>query len=148
MTPVIQEEPSGCGIASVATLAGVSYQEAKSVANSLGIFAADPSLWSDTRHVRALLSSYNISASAGERPFSSWEALPELALLAIKWHLENERPFWHWVVFWRGLHGPVVLDPKASLKTNRRTDLGRIKPKWFISVEARHSRIEAQTPPF
>lgn len=37
MKPVTQEEISGCGIASVAALSGLSYQEAKTVANSLGI---------------------------------------------------------------------------------------------------------------
>ena len=34
MKPVTQEEISGCGIASVAVLSGLSYQEAKTVANS------------------------------------------------------------------------------------------------------------------
>jgi hypothetical protein len=137
MKPVTQEEISGCGIASVAALAGLSYQEAKSVANGLGIFAEDSSLWSDTRYVRALLGHFGISAGEGELPFSSWETLPDLALLSIKWHLESGRPFWHWVVFWRGPNGPVVFDPKKSLKANTRTDFWRIKPKWFIPIEAK-----------
>jgi hypothetical protein len=37
MKPVIQEEITGCGIASVAALVGVTYKQAKAVANSLGI---------------------------------------------------------------------------------------------------------------
>ncbi|QKE41922.1 MAG: hypothetical protein HO274_11835 [Ferrovum myxofaciens] len=135
MKPVTQEEISGCGIASVATLAGISYQEAKTVANSLGIFA-ESSLWSDTRHVRVLLGYFGILAGEGELPFSSWEKLPDLALLSIKWHLEGGRPFWHWVVFWRSPNGTVVFDPKKSLKINSRTDFWRIKPKWFIPIEA------------
>lgn len=141
MKPVAQEEISGCGIASVAVLSGLSYQEAKTVANSLGIFAEDSSLWSDTRSVRNLLGHFGISAGAGELPFSSWETLPNLALLSIKWHLENGRPFWHWVVFWRSPNGPVVFDPKKSLKTNTRTDFGRIKPKWFIPIEAQSNPV-------
>ena len=48
MNPVIQEEISGCGIASVAVLAKISYQEAKDLAESLGIETIDKSLWSDT----------------------------------------------------------------------------------------------------
>ena len=138
MKPVVQEEITGCGIASVAALAGLSYQEAKSVANSLGIFADDSSLWSDTRHVRGLLGHLGISAGEGEFPFSSWETLPNLALLSLKWHLEKGRPFWHWAVFWRSPNGPMVLDSKKSLKTNTRTDFWRIKPKWFIPIEAKH----------
>ena len=119
MKPVIQEEISGCGIASVAVLAGLSYQETKTVANSLGIFAEDSSLWSDTRYMRVLLKHFGILASEIELPFSFWETLPDLALLSIKWHLKGECPFWQWVVFLRSANGPVVFDPKKSLKTRR-----------------------------
>ena len=136
MKPIIQEEISGCGIASVAALAGISYQEAKIAANGLGIFAEDTSLWSSTEYVRTLLKHFGISVAENESPFLSWEALPEFALLSIKWHLEGGRPFWHWVVFWRGPNGPVIFDPKKALKTNARTDFWRIKPKWFITIEA------------
>ena len=39
MRPVIQAEVTGCGIASVAAIAGVSYASAKKIANRFGIFA-------------------------------------------------------------------------------------------------------------
>jgi hypothetical protein len=42
LAPVIQQEPTGCGIACVAILAGKSY-------------AVDQQLWSGTGHVRTLL---------------------------------------------------------------------------------------------
>lgn len=149
MKPVTQEEISGCGIASVAALAGLSYQESKTVANNLGIFAEDSSLWSDTRYVRILLRHFGISPGEGELPFLSWEALPSLALLSVKWHLENGRAFWHWVVFWRSPNGPVVFDSKKSLKTNTRIDFWRIKPKWFIPIEAkRDGTTELRSLPF
>ncbi len=48
MKPVIQLERTGCGIASVAAIVGLSYPKAKSIANSLGIFAYDEGLWSET----------------------------------------------------------------------------------------------------
>ena len=136
MKPIVQEEPSGCGIASVAVLAGLSYQQSQRAANRLGIHAEDSRLWSDTRYVRSLLKHHGIRCSARETPFVSWEALPDTALLAIKWHLERGKPFWHWVVFRRGPEGPVVFDPKRALRTNSRTDFGRIKPKWFIAIKA------------
>lgn len=134
MKAVIQEEQTGCGIASVAVLAGVTYQQAKFAANHLGIFAEDHHLWSDTHHIRSLLQHFDLEASSEEFPFQSWESLPDLALLSTKWHLEYGRPFWHWVVFWRGPQGAVVLDSKKSLQHNVRTDFWRIKPKWFIEV--------------
>jgi hypothetical protein len=130
----VQEERTGCGVAAVATLAGVTYRQAQATARGLNISATDERLWSSSGYVRRLLARYGIQSSAGRTKFTSWERLPSPALLAIKWHRRQNRAFWHWVVFWRGPQGPVVLDPRRSLRTNRRTDFGRIKPKWFIRV--------------
>jgi hypothetical protein len=134
MKPVIQLEPSGCGIASVATITGFSYKKVKSIANSVGVFAEDKRLWSETTHVRSLLKRFGIKAGISEIPFRSWEALPNLALLSIKWHIEKRQPFWHWVVFVRENEHPYVLDSKRNLFTNYRTDFGRMKPKWYIPI--------------
>ena len=134
MKPVIQEEISGCGIAVCAALAGMSYEEAKATANRLGIFAEDQSLWSEIHHVQCLLEHLGMKPAATTMPFSGWNALPDWALLAIKWHEEKGRPFWHWVVFVREASGCYVLDSKKALKSNIRTDFGRMKPKWFITV--------------
>jgi hypothetical protein len=135
MKPVVQLERTGCGIASMAALAGVSYAQAKRVANRLGIFADDPRLWSETDHVRRLLKEYGFRPARTEVLFTSWQALPDLALLAIKWHEDGGRAFWHWVVFCRGSHGSVVLDSKRALRRHVRTDFGRMKPKWCIPVD-------------
>lgn len=135
MRPVIQGEQTGCGIASVAALVEIKYAEAKKVANSLGIRAQDERLWSETAHVRKLLAHFGCRALKGERPFRSWKALPDFAVLAIKWHVEKNRPFWHWVVFVRDEKGGYVLDSKKALRRHKRTDFGRIKPKWYIEVK-------------
>lgn len=134
MKPVVQSERTGCGIASVAAIAGLSYPKAKLIANSLGIFAENESLWSETAHVRKLLGHFGIKSGSREIPFRSWEALPDLALLSIKWHLEKGWPYWHWVVFVRENGRPCVLDSKKNLQTHRRTDFGRMKPKWYIPI--------------
>jgi hypothetical protein len=131
---VLQEETTGCGIASAAAIAGISYAAAKKAANGLGIFAEDPRLWSETAHMRRLLDHYGFRAVTKEVPFRSWVALPDLALLAIKWHVERKHSFWHWVIFARDPNGAYVLDSKKSLRRHRRTDFGRMKPKWFIEV--------------
>ena len=134
MKPVVQLERTGCGIASVAALAGVSYRSAQREASRLGIFAGDSRLWSETHHVRRLLEQYGIRPASAEKQFTSWKNLPDRAFLAIKWRKEQGRAFWHWVMFWRGPHGPVVFDSKRTLRQHVRTDFGRMKPKWFISV--------------
>ena len=134
MKPVVQLERTGCGIASIAALAGVSYKAAQRSAWRLGIVASDARLWSATGHVRRLLERHGLRAQSGETPFKSWSALPALALLAIKWHRDGGRACWHWVVFVREHGKPVVLDSALSLKRHARTDFGRMKPKWFIAV--------------
>jgi hypothetical protein len=138
--PVVQLERTGCGIASVAALVGLSYPAAKSIANSLGIFAHDESLWSDTSYVRRLLSHVGLKTGRRIILFRSWEALPDVALLSLKWHLEKGRPHWHWAVFVRENGHPYVLDSKKSLRTNRRRDFGRMKPKWCIPVSVQPGR--------
>jgi ABC-type bacteriocin/lantibiotic exporter with double-glycine peptidase domain len=135
MRPVIQAEVTGCGIASVAAIAGVSYASAKKIANRFSIYAEDKQLWSETTHVRRLLNHYRFRVKTDELPFRSWHSLPNLALLAIKWHVERNKPFWHWVVFIRDAAGACVLDSKKNLSRHRRTDFGRMKPKWYIEVQ-------------
>jgi len=138
MKPVVQQERTGCGIASVAAIAGLSYAQAKTIANSLGIFASDRRLWSETAHVRALLAHLGATTEPGEQPFRAWRRLPKLALLAIRWHRERGRPFWHWVVFARQGRQSFVLDSKRALRTHRRTDFTRMTPKWYIPVKVRN----------
>lgn len=134
MKPVVQQEKTGCAIASSAAIADISYSKAKKLANSLGITAEDSTLWSSAKPVRAILKKLCITISASETPFSNWESLPDYALLAIKWHKENGIAYWHWVVFVRENEKAYVLDSKKALKSNIRTDFGRMKPKWFIAV--------------
>ena len=129
MKLVIQRDQTGCGLACVATVASVSYQEAKKVAGQLGIEGQDSRLWSDTKYVRTLLRHFGIATSSHTPFFTLWDSIPPLALLAIKWHTKNGCVFWHWVVFWRSPEGPVVLDPNPTLRNNIRTDFGRMKPK-------------------
>lgn len=139
MKPVVQQERTGCGIASVAAIAGVTYARAKAAAASLGISAEDRRLWSETDHVRRLLTQFNLRVGRMPRPFYAWPELPDCALLAIKWHREGTRPFWHWVVFVRerGKGRSYVLDSNAALKTHVRRDFGRMQPKWFLPVTRR-----------
>ena len=135
LKPVVQEETTGCGIASVANILGKTYSEMKAVANAMGIHASDKSLWSDTQYVRRMLSSAGVKTSVDEFPFESWETLPDLALLSIKHHQEEGKSFWHWVVFKRVNGQSFVLDSASYLSSNIRTDFNEMQPKWFIEVK-------------
>ena len=135
LKPVVQEETTGCGIASVANIMGKTYSEMREIANAMGIFASDESLWSDTRFVRKLLATFGVQTSKDEIPFKSWSDLPDLALLSIKHHQENGKNYWHWVVFKRTDGKEMVLDSAAYLPSNIRTDFNEMQPKWFIEVK-------------
>lgn len=134
LKPVIQEETTGCGIASVASILGKTYSEMKFVANAMGIYAEDKSLWSDTQYVRKMLTSAGVETSPEEIPFESWGGLPDLALLSIKHHQEGGENFWHWVVFKRQDGQEFVLDSASYLSSNVRKDFADMRPKWFIEV--------------
>lgn len=136
LSPVVQLDRTGCGVASVAAIVGQSYATVKRRAASLDIIVTDPRLWSDPRLVQTLLLSYGVRVAQRPRPFRSWASLPDYALLAIKWHLEGGRPAWHWVVFAREAGVPTVLDSKRALRTHRRRDFGRMKPKWYLALPA------------
>ena len=131
---IVQEEPMGCGIAAVANIANLSYATVKAKANSMGIFAGDELLYSDTQYVRNLLKEYGFSASTDEMPFQSWSLLPDVALLSIKHKIENNRPFWHWVVFKKSSAGGIVQDSSMQITNHERTDFENMQPKWFIHV--------------
>lgn len=135
LKPVVQEETTGCGIASVANILGKTYPQMKAIANNMGVYATDKSLWSDTQYVRRMLSSAGVKTSSEEIPFKSWETLPDLALLSIKYHQEEGCDFWHWVVFKRLDGQPLVLDSASYLPSNIRQDFDMMQPKWFIEVE-------------
>ncbi|WNL38084.1 acetyltransferase [Halomonas sp. PAMB 3232] len=134
LTPVIQREPTGCGIASAATILGLTYADMKARANAMGIYAEDESLWSSTDYVRRLLAHKQVATSPKELPFTGWQALPDLALIAIKPHQRDGKHFWHWAVFQREKGKSVVLDSASYLPANVRTDFDAMHPAWFIAV--------------
>lgn len=135
LAPVIQAETTGCGIAACAAILGKTYSEMKVTANAMGIVASDKSLWSDTDYVRRMLAESGVATAPAEVPFKSWESLPDLALLSIKYYLEQGKPYWHWVVFQRVNGVASVLDSASYLSENIRTDFEAMTPKWFIEVK-------------
>lgn len=74
LKPVIQEESTGCGIAAVANILGKTYAQMKAIANAMGIYAMDTSLWSDTQYVRRMLASAGVARAVGwlESDIDQW----------------------------------------------------------------------------
>lgn len=134
--PVVQEDITGCSIACISWMCGRSYIDIKNIAADLGINIEDPSLWSSTDPIRSILKEVSLNANSEEVEFKGWVNLPAYSLLAVKHHLEKGNPHWHWVVCVSNNKDRFVMDPKKSLKTNIRTDFGRMKPKWYIEITA------------
>ena len=129
---ILQEEATGCGFACVAMLAETSYQEVKKLANQQGMNASDEKLFTTTDYVRKLLGDLNFSLGQDEVAFTHWNELPQLALLATKYRIENDNPRWHWCVY--SANPARVLDPASYLDVNERTDFDNIDVKWYIPV--------------
>lgn len=134
MQLVIQQHPEGCMLACAAMLSNLSYAEVNEIAGRMGMHAGDKRLYTTTEPMRRLLAELGIRVSDSELPFESWSELPDQCLLAVKWHIEDDLPHWHWVVFLRDESGPVVLDPAAYLAVHRRCDFSQMQPKWFLEV--------------
>jgi len=136
LTPVVQQDATGCGLAVIATLTGQPYAQIKARAAELAIHPEDKRIWSDTDYVYRLAADQGLTLATTPTEFSDWDSLPDLAIMAIKWRLIEGVPFWHWVVFQRSKGEAYVLDSGIRLKHHRRRDLWRIQPKWFIEVRS------------
>lgn len=134
MKPVTQQHPEGCALACAAMLSGLSYGEIVVIGEQLNIRAGDKALYSDTALMRRLMNRLGICIASSETPFADWSDLPNRALLATNWHVEEDVAVWHWAVFLRKGNSRVVLDPAAHLDNPVRKDLSVIHPEWFIEV--------------
>ena len=132
MKIVIQEDEAGCGFAVVAMISGNSYSIIRELASGLGIYATDEKLYSSTTYVRALASELGIGLSKNKIDFTGWDSLPDVALLATKYTVEDCRQQWHWSVY-DGV-AKQVLDPASYLEKNNRTDFENINVEWYIEV--------------
>ncbi len=134
MKAITQEHPEGCALACAAMLAGRPYAEIAAIAHRLEIHAGDRALYTGSALLRRLLDRLGVAVAPDERLFDGWAALPDKALLATNWHMENDSPHWHWVVFTRNGDDAAVLDPAPGLDDPVRRDFSDIHPKWFIEV--------------
>lgn len=130
---VKQEDETGCGLACIAMLAGVSYNEIKNVALDKLKFRTNGEFYTGTGQLKELASHYNVEIEGKRRrKFKSWSELPDVAIVSI--NLKENNKYWHWVVFQRKDGADFVLDPKKSITTDRRTNFNRMKPFGYLPV--------------
>lgn len=131
MKRIVQNDPTGCGIACVAMLSEKSYQKVKSELLESSKFSKKRTFYTDDNDLRKLSSKFGISLGR-LRQFRTWSEIPDKSIVAINYKKNDEDPEWHWVVFRRINNEEFVFDPKKAIKKVKRTDFGRMKAKWYL----------------
>jgi hypothetical protein len=144
-TRVAMEHPRGDdALACVATLTGRSLEEITKLAIQLGYPAEGPAYVANAALVGKLLHNLGLTASEWQE-VSSFDALPDVAILMVDWHANLEfgrHVVWHHV---RGTDAypsfSYIIDPRPSIApelqvTSTWTHL-RLDPAWAIEVTPR-----------
>lgn len=133
---VKQLSGTSCGIACVAMLARLSYRDAMRCAEDLwGSKDEWDSHRTDAAELREMLEA--LGWELGNRVnCEDWSKVPEACLAVVQQKKTKAGSLvWHWVVGVRGRSGTVVvLDPRESVKANKRSDLSRIKLSAYHHV--------------
>lgn len=136
MRRIIQEDTTGCGISCIAMLTRQPYSKIKRSLLEMPGFTKDDYFYTDASDLRVLASKHKVVLAKRIRKFTSWSNIPDKSLLAIKYKKgkNKQESSWHWVVFNRTNNSEYVVDPNKAVKTNKRTDFGKIKVKWHLPV--------------
>ena len=127
---ILQEDNTGCGLACVAMVAGTSYAKVKAVAIRLGIATKRPPYYTSAKHLSMLMRELGLRSSK-ERMLSGWKSFSAPSIIAINL---DKKGNWHWVVYVPSADGGYVLDPKKVIKSVRRTDFSRMRPRSYIPM--------------
>ncbi len=129
MERVIQEEPTGCGLACVAMVAGVSYAEVRNFAVEHMGFGTIGPFYTDLDDLRYMLDWYGYRLLRWT-PFKSYDSVSPLCVLEI------ERPgaYNHWVLLVKCGLDMYVLDPFPDVKTEQRRDWWRLRPVSYANI--------------
>lgn len=142
-----QLDSTGCGLACVAMLGHIGYAQARSLARQLGIApktSGEARGGATGRRRTAYYTSANelarmlrlLGARPGrERMLERADALGSDGILGINPDPRDDS--WHWVVYIHDDNGGYVLDPNPRVRSERRTDLRRMRCRSFLPVPAR-----------
>jgi ABC-type bacteriocin/lantibiotic exporter with double-glycine peptidase domain len=127
---VYQPDWSGCGIAVIAMVAGLSYNGAKTLMIKEKIFDADSDFFGTSfSDLQKVLNALNIQ-NKNRRKFNKWVNIP--AKVAIASTNYDSSGLFHWVLFIRDINGFYIYDPAKRRKKIR--DLRGKMTGWFIEV--------------
>lgn len=128
---ITQEDSTACGIACVAMVAGLTYNEAKKVALDNQIFKANKNFYTTSNDLTKFLNFLGIKAGTG-RKVCHWKSIKTLSIVGINF-IETTGT-WHWVLFIPNEDTGYVLDPSKRIKTEKRIDLSRMRLRSYIPI--------------
>ena len=129
---VIQEDSTGCGIACIDMVAGISYAEAKQITlNNEILKKSVKNFYTTTKDSVNVLNSIGIESSKG-RKVRYWSSINTISIVGINF-LETTDT-WHWVLFIPNEDTGYVLDPSKRVKTEKRTDFSRMRLRSYIPI--------------
>lgn len=129
---VIQQDSTGCGIACIAMVAGISYSEAKRITlNNRILKKSVKNFYTTTKDLVNILNSIGIESSKG-RKVRYWSSINTISIVGIN-YLETTNT-WHWVVFIPNEDNGYVLDPSKKVKTENRKDFSRMRLRSYLPI--------------
>ncbi|BBD08494.1 cysteine peptidase family C39 domain-containing protein [Desulfovibrio ferrophilus] len=133
---IIQSDVNGCGLACVAMVTNHTYAEVRKKAFEKLTGLAKNGYLTTSRDVKSLLNIFGFEGSRLIRfSFKNISKIPDLCLFKINRHFDAEGvEYWHWVVFVRDDREMYILDPKKSIRTNKRKDWGRMNVVSYMSI--------------
>jgi len=132
----VQKDQTGCGIACVAMLSGITYLKARKLATELGEVPDEKGrYYTQSWQLRHILSELGVSSRKG-RKVSKWRSINCLSIVGINYRSpEGKDATWHWVIYVPGSDGGYVLDPMGHIKSTRRRDFSRMAPNRYIPMQ-------------
>ncbi len=130
---VFQPDDTGCGIACVAMLSGLSYNEVKQLMIAEKLFDTDTSYWGTSFcDLKEVLNKLEIK-TANRRKFNRRRNIP--ARVAIASTNYDKKGMWRWVVFVRDIDGFYIYDPgkrRKKVRDLRGRMSGYYQDEWLL----------------
>lgn len=128
---VVQEDPTGCGLACVAMVAGETYTEIRRLAiEYLGVDPVGP-FYTDLDDLRYMLNWYGYGVLRSTS-FKSYTPISPISIMGIERNGSGVED--HWVVHVKCGLDRYVLDPAPGVKSEQRRDWWRLHPVSYANI--------------
>lgn len=122
-------EHGDCGLACVAMVASVPYEDALSAFRKIEYKESTRSFYTNHRHIEQMLS--HLGKKTKRIHFRSWHEIEHHSVVKVN---PKKSGNWHWVAFDAGRSEPVVHDPKPGKRKIIRDFRGLKGNGYYIAI--------------